>query len=101
MTTRDTGHSRQELRERLQDRADQQPLTTSCAHCDWTYTGTAHEGRELAKGHRRVHHPEIKPARRRRQTLTRFKLQDDVFRTEGLVRARRVAEALARLEDAS
>lgn len=73
MTTRDTGHTRKELRARLQERADQQPLTTICGLCDWTYTGTAIKGRELAKGHRRAHHPEIKPAPRRRGTLQRFR----------------------------
>lgn len=73
MSTRDTGHTRKELRARLQERADKQPCTTRCALCGWTYTGTAYEGRELAKGHRRVHHPEIKPARRRRGTLQRFR----------------------------
>ena len=76
-------------------------IVTRCAFCKWEYEGTAHEGRELAKGHRRVHHPDIKPARRRRGSLTRYGLRDDWFRNEGLANARKVAESLARLEDAS
>lgn len=98
MTTRDTGHTRHtraELRQKLQESADKQPLTTMCALCGWTYTGTAYEGRELAKGHRRVHHPDAIQSRRNRTTLTRFG-KDNGWRQEGLANAADVARMLER-----
>jgi hypothetical protein len=53
----------------------------------------------LAKEHRRAHHPEIKPVRRRRGSLTRYAISDDQYRAEGLENARKVAASLARLEE--
>lgn len=101
VTTRDTGHTRKELRQKLQESADKQPLTTLCALCGWTYTGTAYEGRELAKGHRRVHHPEVKATRRKRGSLTRFQGRQPEFQIEGRAAAAKVAASLSRLEEAS
>lgn len=48
---------------------DQQPMTTSCAFCPWSFEGTALEGRLAARGHREQHHPEAtirrpRPSRR-------------------------------------
>lgn len=80
---------------------DQAPTTTSCAFCDWRYEGTAHEGRELAKGHRRVVHPEIKPARRRRGSLSKFQGRQPDFQKEGLAAAAEVAAMIARRENAA
>jgi hypothetical protein len=78
---------------------DNTPITTLCAFCPWTYEGTALEGRELAKGHRRVHHPEAKQKTRRRVGLMRHVSTDDEHRAEGLAKAAVVAASLARLEE--
>jgi hypothetical protein len=69
--------------------------------CGWSYEGTAREGRELAKGHRRVHHPDIKPSRRRRNNITRFIAQDDGFRSEAMQKAAEVAAMVTREEAAA
>jgi hypothetical protein len=95
------GKSKKEMIAEQQAAIDNTPITTRCAFCDWTYEGTALEGRELAKGHRRVHHPDIVVTRRRRGSLTRHRVSDDSFRDEGRANARKVAESLARLEEAS
>jgi hypothetical protein len=79
---------------------DNAPTITRCV-CGWTYEGTALEGRELAKGHRRVKHPEVKSTRRRKGLLTRHSQSDDVSRSEGLAAAAKVAASLAKLEEAS
>jgi hypothetical protein len=76
-------------------------IVTRCAFCPWTYEGTALEGRELAKGHRRVNHPELKPVRRKRQSLQRWTNKQEDFREEGLAKAKVVAASLKRLEEAS
>jgi hypothetical protein len=72
-----------------------------CAFCPWTYEGTALEGRELAKGHRRVKHPEIKPVRRKRGSLIRHVASDDGHREEGKRNAAEVAAMVRRHEDAA
>jgi hypothetical protein len=95
------GKSAAEMKEEARRNMDAQPIITRCAFCKWEYEGTAREGRELAKGHRRAHHPEVKQTRRRRQSLRRWTSKQEEFRTEGLARAKVVAESLARLEDAS
>jgi hypothetical protein len=94
------GKSAAEMRAEQQAAIDNAPTITRCL-CGWTYEGTALEGRELAKGHRRAHHPEIKPARRRRQSLQRWTNKQEDFRLEGLANAKVVAASLARLEEAS
>jgi hypothetical protein len=93
------GKSQKEMRAEQQTAEDQQPITTLCAFCPWTFHGTALEGRELAKGHRRVHHPDAKQKTRRRVGLMRHVSTDDEHRAEGLVRAAKVAASLARLEE--
>lgn len=90
-----------EMRADHQAALDAAPTTTICAFCDWAYHGTAYEGRELAKGHRRVAHPELKMRRRRQQHLKGFTTRQDDFQEEGLARAKIVAASLARLEAAS
>lgn len=80
--------------------ADQQEAVTRCALCDWSYFGTVAEGRALAVGHRRVHHPDRQPTRRRRGSLQRWNKSDDGFRDEGLAGAAEVAAMLARREGA-
>jgi hypothetical protein len=95
------GKSAAEMKEEARRNMDAQPIITRCAFCKWEYEGTAREGRELAKGHRRVHHPEIKPVRRKRQSLQRWTNKQEDFREEGLAKAKVVAASLARLEDAS
>jgi hypothetical protein len=90
-----------ELRADADRSRDQAPCTTRCAFCGWAYTGTVHEGRELARGHRRVHHPDAIQTRRRRVSLNRHVNRDDSWREEGLARAKVVAASLARLEEAS
>jgi hypothetical protein len=55
------------MRLRHQEWADSQVTTSACAFCDWTFEGTAGEGRERALEHRRAEHPEAcvrKPRRR-------------------------------------
>jgi hypothetical protein len=94
------GKSAKEMKADQQDFIDNTPITTRCAFCTWTHEGTALEGRELAKGHRRVHHPEAKAKTRRRVGLMRHVSTDDEHRAEGLARAAKVAESLARLEAA-
>jgi hypothetical protein len=96
---RDPGKTAANMRADEQAWADNMPIVTSCALCDWRYEGTAYEGRELAKGHRRVHHPEAVPARRRRPSLLRHVTTDDHWREEGRENARKVAASLARLEE--
>jgi hypothetical protein len=93
------GKSQKEMRAEQQSAEDLQPITTRCAFCPWTFHGTALEGRELAKGHRRVHHPDLKISRRRRGSLMRHVTTDDEHRAEGLARAAKVAASLARLEE--
>jgi hypothetical protein len=95
------GKSAKEMRAEHQAHIDASPIITRCAFCKWTYQGTALEGRELAKGHRRVAHPEVKPARRRRGSLGRWTSKQEEFREEGLARAKVVAASLAKLEEAS
>jgi hypothetical protein len=95
------GKSAAEMKAEQQAANDAQPIITRCAFCKWEYAGTALEGRELAKGHRRVHHPDIQVTRRRRGSLTRHMISDDSFRAEGQANARKVAASLARLEEAS
>jgi hypothetical protein len=94
------GRSAKEMNERFQASMDDQPCITRCL-CGWTYEGTAREGRELAKGHRRVHHPDIKPSRRRRNNITRFIAQDDGFRSEAMRKAAEVAAMVTREEAAA
>jgi hypothetical protein len=94
------GKSAADMKSEQQAAIDNAPTITRCV-CGWTYEGTALEGRELAKGHRRVHHPEIKPVRRRRQSLQRWTNKQEEFRQEGLANAKVVAASLARLEEAS
>jgi hypothetical protein len=95
------GLSAKEMRAVEDAHRDASHIVTRCAFCHWTYEGTALEGRELAKGHRRVHHPDVKQTRRRRGSLIRHVASDDDHRTEALERAAKVAASLARLEDAS
>ena len=48
---------------------DSAPMTTRCAHCNWTFLGTAGQGREAAIDHRTLDHPELPihtPNRRRK-----------------------------------
>jgi hypothetical protein len=95
------GKSAKDMRAEQQAHVDASPIITRCAFCNWTYEGTALEGRELAKGHRRVHHPDVTVTRRRRGSLIRHVASDDEHRAGALANARKVAESLARLEDAS
>ncbi len=92
------GKSAAEIREHCNTIRDATPLTTRCALCDWEYDGTAFEGRELARGHRRVTHPEIVEKRRRRNNITRFNPSDDGFRDAGVARAAGVADIHRRRE---
>ena len=96
------GHNAAEIRAIENARRDIQPLTTLCALCDWRYEGTAHEGRELAKGHRRVQHPDLLPVRRRRNTLTRHNPRtNDGFREDSMEKAAEVAAMHARRDAAA
>jgi hypothetical protein len=94
------GKSQKDMKAEHQAAIDNTPITTRCAFCTWTYEGTALEGRELAKSHRRAHHPDAKQKTRRRVGLMRHVSTDDEHRAEGLARAAKVAESLARLEAA-
>jgi hypothetical protein len=95
------GKSQKEMRAEHQAAIDNTPITTLCALCNWVHEGTALEGRELAKTHRRALHPEAKAKTRRRVGLMRHVSTDDEHRAEWLERAKKVAASLARLEDAS
>jgi hypothetical protein len=98
--SRDVGKTAQQMQAEQQAFRDAAHTITRCI-CGWSYEGTALEGRELAKGHRRVHHPDLKPVRRRRQSLQRWTNKQEDFRLEGLANAKVVAASLARLEEAS
>lgn len=65
----------QRLREVEQALQDAVPTFTCCAFCpDWSYSGTAADGREAALRHRLESHPEIIPSRRRPTNhLVRFR----------------------------
>jgi hypothetical protein len=76
------GKSQKDMKAEHQAAIDNTPITTRCAFCTWTHEGTALEGRELAKGHRRVHHPEAKAKTRRRVGLMRHVSTDDEHRLE-------------------
>ena len=56
---------------------DDQPILTLCGFCDWTFKGTAAEGRDAAAAHRSHKHPDAKPVRRRRKGLTLAHLRDN------------------------
>lgn len=47
--------------------AEQQQVTTSCAHCDFTITATVAQAREAAAAHRATAHPDLKPSARVRK----------------------------------
>lgn len=61
-----TGRSREEAERLHRAWLDAQPLTTRCAFCDWTHTGTAVDGRVAALDHRRAVHPDAGKKRRPR-----------------------------------
>lgn len=92
------GKNAAETRAEHQARMDEMACVTSCLFCAWTYEGTAHEGRELARGHRRVHHPDAVAVRKRHRVLHRHRVRDDGWRIEGLAAAAEVASMLARRE---
>ena len=52
--------------DKLKER-EQTHATTSCAWCDWTWSGPMGEGRDEFKAHRIDQHPEIQPPTRRRR----------------------------------
>lgn len=62
--SRYTGKTAAEFDADYRARLDGQPVATRCFFCDWTYNGTAAEGREAARDHRLVEHP--KAGRKRR-----------------------------------
>lgn len=98
MSRSDTGRPAAEIRAAHQAACDQAELTTLCAFCPWTYTGTALQGRQLAEDHRRRKHPDLKPAKRRRSNIRRFNVSDDQWREGGLANAEAVAEMHRRRE---
>jgi hypothetical protein len=80
-------------------RMAEMPMVARCAFCGWVFEGTVAEGRALHEGHRRMHHPDAKPVRRKRGNLQRFSVSDTSFKDEFTARARVTAASLARLED--
>jgi hypothetical protein len=56
-----------------QSRMDALPLLTACAFCEWTFQGTVREGREAARAHRAVEHPEARRKRRPARHLGSFR----------------------------
>lgn len=67
MSGKGGGRSLTDMRAEHLAQLDGQPCVTRCLFCPWTYTGTVLEGRELAKGHRRVHHPDAVSSRNRKR----------------------------------
>lgn len=57
-----------ELKRRHLDWAGEQRTTMMCALCEWTHEGTAADGREAARLHRREAHPEVERQPRARLT---------------------------------
>lgn len=68
---------------------DEQPIVTLCGFCDWRFAGTAAEGRAAAAEHRAQEHPDAKPVRRRRGTVSTAHLRDN----DKIARAEAMAEA--------
>lgn len=75
---------------------DQSPCVTSCRLCGDTFTGTALQGREHARQHRAEHHPDIRPARRRRVSLHKFVNRDDGWKEIGVRNAAEVSAMVNR-----
>ena len=54
-----SGYSSEEIRENEGIRRDAQPMTVSCALCNWKgYSGTAADARQASHEHRALKHPE-------------------------------------------
>jgi hypothetical protein len=92
------GRPAQELNERFDAIRDATPVRTSCLLCDWTYAGTAIQGREQAAKHRLDAHPSLRPPRRRRNNIRRFNPASDEWKAEGIQRAAEVAKMITRRE---
>jgi hypothetical protein len=56
-----------EFREAEEAAFDSLPLREGCLFCEWSYLGTAAEGREEALQHRLEAHPDLNPKRYKRQ----------------------------------
>ncbi len=72
------GHkTAQAMREEHQSWADDQHTTTTCFFCDWTYVGSAGDGRLEALAHRQVEHPDacIRKPRPRGSRITKRRLR--------------------------
>lgn len=99
MSNKPYGRPAAELQEAVRQAVDQSILTTTCNFCpDFTHTGPAKQGRELAQAHRLEAHPDVRPVRRRRGHLQRWQATDDGYQAEGLARAAETAAMLARRE---
>lgn len=89
------------IREETRANLDATVLTTACAFCPWTHTGPAAQGRARALAHRQADHPDLKPAKRRRSNIRRFRVTEDSWRAEGLENASEVAAMHKRREAAA
>jgi hypothetical protein len=76
----DGSWSRGEERRREQADLDARPVTSYCLWCDWTFDGTAGEGRRAFEEHRYLSHPEIPYGKRRRKRGPSPRLGSDAER---------------------
>jgi hypothetical protein len=97
------------MRERHQDWADAQTTTSSCFFCDWTFTGTAAEGRDEARAHRQDEHPEacIRKPRLRKRKISKKQIRSagkeeqiavDAAEARRIRHEREQSEMLAKIE---
>jgi hypothetical protein len=76
---------------------DAQPAVTVCAWCDWTFEGSAGDGRDAFVAHRSEAHPDWKPRRVRKRLLPKgvipmVPVKDPDAKAEGKERASSLAE---------
>lgn len=97
-----------EMRAEAQAIQDAQPIVTSCLFCGWRYVGLVGAGRDAARTHRELKHPEAairKPRKSRRiaKRAYRSPAEEEQARVDAAelnrVRAEReLAEMLAKVE---
>lgn len=80
----------------LRDWSQLQPTRTACAFCDWSFEGTAIDGRAAFLEHRESAHPEMKVSRKRKRpqvkgVVAMAPVKDDLAQRHGRARAAEIA----------
>lgn len=73
--TYDGMRSAAEMDALLQARVDEKPIRLACLFCDWSWEGTAGDGRPLQREHLEQQHPEKLEARKTRKRRKNSSLQ--------------------------